>query len=90
MRGKGRAREDKLVQARAHLVSPPRLRCLIPSCCSAPILPTLPHNGVSQRAAGRSAHPRHCWLRSCTGLLAREWQVVSPFDLDHASELICS
>lgn len=46
-RGKGRAREDEPVQASAHLVSPPRLRCLIPSCRSAPVLPALPRHRLS-------------------------------------------
>ena len=70
--GNGRAREDdEPVQAWAHLVSPLRLRCLIPSCCSAPVLPTLPRNGVSQRAAGRSARPSTGAGRTCRPLSTR-------------------
>lgn len=90
LRSKGRAREDEPVQAWAHLVSPMRLRCLIPSCRSAPVLPTLPYNGMSQRAASRLAHPQHCRLRSCTGLLPRGRQDASPFHPDRASRRICS
>lgn len=80
LHSKGRAREDEPVQARAHLVSALRL--------PHPFLPLSPRpaHPSPQRRESEGSRP----LRSSPGLLARGWQDASPFNPDHASELICS